>query len=179
MRAQRKALTPEQQSASSLALAQKLREDDNIQAASSIALYLSQDGEPDLMPFIQWAWAQGKTLALPRVDPQQQGIMSFYTYQPNTLLQPNRYGILEPDQHQTQTIDETLDVLLIPLVAFDLEGKRLGMGGGYYDRALARLHNLGVTPTLYGIAHAFQQVESLACEPWDIPMQKIFTGSDN
>lgn len=175
MRDKRSQLTSAQQISASLALRARLIQDPMVQSAQYIAAYLPQNGEPDLMPFIQWAWQQQKILSLPVVHPEQAGKMRFHQYQVHTSLVTNQYGILEPDPGKTQCLDDQLEVLLIPLVAFDSQGQRLGMGGGYYDRAIERLRANNPELVLYGIAHDCQRVDRLFCEPWDIPMQKIFT----
>ncbi len=66
---------------------------------------------------------------------------------------------------------ESIDVVLVPLVAFDALGHRLGMGGGFYDRTFARRKRK--LPLLVGIAHDFQQVERLAVAPWDIDLDMV------
>src|SRR5690606_7992459 len=91
-------------------------------------------------------------------------------------LAPNRFGILEPNQ-AAQSIDiQQLDLILLPLVGFDAQGRRLGMGGGYYDRSLAFkkvYKKLG--PKLIGLAHAIQQVDALTVDIWDVPLDAIVT----
>ena len=70
-----------------------------------------------------------------------------------------------------------LDLILMPLVGFDLQGNRLGMGGGFYDRSLAflRYRLYWKRPRLLGLAYDFQQVDILTADPWDIPMQAVVT----
>ncbi|BBN82699.1 hypothetical protein PA25_26840 [Pseudoalteromonas sp. A25] len=71
-----------------------------------------------------------------------------------------------------------LDYLLMPLVAFDHLGNRLGMGGGYYDKTLARYYKEHMKkPELIGLAHDCQKVEQLPTEAWDVPLQQIITPS--
>lgn len=88
----------------------------------------------------------------------------------------NRYGILEPS---TKYIKPTaqLDIILMPLVGFDRLGNRLGMGGGYYDRALAfkRRQAWRKKPLLIGLAFDGQEIQQLAAQPWDIPMDAVAT----
>ena len=102
--------------------------------------------------------------------------MHFAPWQTGDALRTNRYGIPEPD---TQTVwsPEQLDVVILPLVAFNRRGDRLGMGGGYYDRAFAFLHDRarGQKPLLVGAAYAFQEVPDLSSEPWDVPLDHIVT----
>ena len=93
----------------------------------------------------------------------------------------NCYGIAEPalDVRAIKPIS-TIDVLLTPLVAFDNSGARIGMGGGYYDRTLAKWHQHYVNnkyhkPSPIGIAHNCQEVDKISPEAWDIPLPKIVT----
>lgn len=89
----------------------------------------------------------------------------------------NRYGILEPQLNCSHVSPVAqLDMILMPLVAFDSKGNRLGMGGGFYDRTLAHLpKNKAQRPTLIGIAHQCQFVDALPVASWDIPLDYIIT----
>ena len=112
-------------------------------------------------------------LFLPRIVNYANSTMEFYSA--NGLAAANRYGIFEPSQGDPVDATE-LDVFFIPLVAFDAHGNRLGMGAGFYDRALAHVkHDCATRPLLIGMAHAFQQVERLPVESWDIPLDAILT----
>jgi 5-formyltetrahydrofolate cyclo-ligase len=93
--------------------------------------------------------------------------------QPLTL---NRHNIIEPlGRHRVYA--RQLDVLLVPLVAFDSRGVRLGMGGGYYDATLAYLKSRCCLrqPKLIGVAFACQKAPALPAEPWDIRLDGILT----
>ncbi len=68
--------------------------------------------------------------------------------------------------------DESIDVVLLPLVGFDAQGNRLGMGGGYYDRLLKRLT---ARTLLIGIAYDFQEVRSINAKEWDMPVDEVIT----
>ena len=86
----------------------------------------------------------------------------------------NRFGLREPLGRQVMR-PEKLDALLIPLVGFDANGQRLGMGGGFYDRLLARLQRGVKRPQLIGLAHRSQQVLALQTEQWDEPVDIVVT----
>ena len=97
---------------------------------------------------------------------------------PGERLQRNRFGIAEPRPNRArQRPLWALDLLLLPLVGFDEQGGRLGMGGGFYDRSLAyrqrRTHLLG--PRLFGLAHECQKVACLPLASWDIPLHGVIT----
>src|SRR5690606_20410008 len=68
-----------------------------------------------------------------------------------------------------------VQLVCMPLVAFDQQGNRLGMGGGFYDRTLAFMHQPGQQPALLGCAYDWQKTTALAAEPWDIPLSAIAT----
>jgi 5-formyltetrahydrofolate cyclo-ligase len=98
----------------------------------------------------------------------------FVEYLADSDMQVNQYGIPEPVlSHTNLTPLSNIGHLLMPLVAFDQFGHRLGMGGGYYDRTLA--HKSEDHPMLIGVAHEEQYCDSLPVEDWDIPLKQILT----
>ncbi|MCC5810024.1 MAG: 5-formyltetrahydrofolate cyclo-ligase [Ectothiorhodospiraceae bacterium] len=145
--------------------------------ARHIALYLPNDGEIDPTPLIRAAWAMGKRVSLPVLRPFTPRGLWFVDHRPGQAMRPNRYGIPEPDGRMRRTPLRELDLILTPLVAFDGNGNRLGMGAGYYDRCLAPLqrHPGWRKPRLVGLAHQVQQADSLPEQPWDVPMAAVIT----
>jgi 5-formyltetrahydrofolate cyclo-ligase len=101
----------------------------------------------------------------------------FGRYAPDTILQPNRYRIPEPAIAADTVADPSrFDLVLVPLVGFDLVGNRLGMGGSYYDRTFAyRLENKTRHQRLVGLAFECQKCERLPAEPWDVPLDGVVT----
>lgn len=93
-----------------------------------------------------------------------------------TPMTSNRYGIPEPVDAKPLHARQ-LDLLLMPLVGFDLAGRRLGMGGGYYDATLAFLRHRRHwrKPRLVGVAFECQRVETLPHDPWDMPLDAVLT----
>lgn len=140
-----------------------------------IALYLANDSELDTFPLIQTLWQQGKQLYLPVLHPFAAGYLLFVRYDKDTLLYPNRFGIPEPlaECHRLLPVDQ-LDIIFTPLVAFDLKGNRLGMGGGFYDRTLSQLPAKSRSQVI-GLAHNCQQVDAVPTDSWDVPLQQIIT----
>lgn len=140
-----------------------------------IALYLSVDGELNTQPLIEWCWQQNHTVCLPVIDTEQDGIMMFYRYESSTVMQRNKFGIEEPHpQFAAPIAFDDIDIMFTPLVAFDAAGNRLGMGGGFYDRALEDWkHNKKPVPV--GLAHDCQQVEAIPTEHWDVPLPILVT----
>lgn len=147
--------------------------DESWKQAMHIASYAAMKGEADLTPLHQLAWQQGKHLFLPtlKIDSLQ-----FAPYSSDSVLKQNQYHIVEPIvPAETLYSAAQLDLLLIPLVGFDLHGHRLGMGKGYFDNTLAPLMNLPHRPILMGVAFSFQQVDEISVDPWDIPLDAIAT----
>jgi 5-formyltetrahydrofolate cyclo-ligase len=178
IRAARRSLNTEMQQQASLDLVQQLLAQKEIQQAQHIALYLTNDGELDTKALIQALWQQGKSLYLPLLHPVVPGYLVFQLYQPDTTLTPNRFGIGEPHLNCSQLCPVSqLDLIFTPLVAFDLQGQRLGMGGGFYDRTLSQLPPGANNPLLIGLAHDCQQVDAVPTEAWDIPLPIICTPS--
>ena len=87
------------------------------------------------------------------------------------------YGIPEPSLKSAKTVPTwSLDLILMPLVGFDRQGNRLGMGGGYYDRTLAFVNGgIPAAPRLVGLAHSCQEVASIPSHSWDVAVEKIIT----
>ncbi|MGS0728681.1 5-formyltetrahydrofolate cyclo-ligase, partial [Shewanella sp. 0m-11] len=147
--------------------------------ARRVALYLTNDGELDTKPLIEALWQQGIKVYLPRLHPFSAGNLLFFRYEPDSELQQSHLGIWEPKLDITQMLlAHQLDVVITPLVAFDLQGNRMGMGGGYYDRTLANWQRKG-KPLPIGYAHDCQLVDALPCEHWDVALPFIFTPSHN
>ena len=176
IRQRRRALTPKQQSHFADRAAASMLAYPPVVMAKSVALFLSFDGELDTRPLIEQLWRAGKRLYLPVLHPFSPGNLLFLHYHPESQLVINRLKIHEPrlDVRDVLPLSE-LDVLITPLVAFDGQGQRLGMGGGFYDRTLQNWQRYGVQPV--GYAHDCQQVEVLPVEQWDIPLPAVVTPS--
>ncbi|MBB1348142.1 5-formyltetrahydrofolate cyclo-ligase [Pseudoalteromonas sp. Hal273] len=150
---------------------------ENITNSKHIAIYLSNDGELDTSLLIKELWNLNHAVYLPIIHPFNGANLLFQRYEKNSPMRANRYGILEPKLNCSQICPlPALDYLLMPLVAFDKQGNRLGMGGGFYDRTLARLHEQNwQKPQLIGLAHECQKVDALPIESWDVPLETIIT----
>lgn len=141
-----------------------------------IACYISNDNEVELEPLIEQIWTLNKQCYLPILDTIHHNRLWFAPYRPDSEMYTNRFGILEPRYNKRELIRaQALDLVLMPLVAFDRQGNRLGMGGGFYDRSLAflRHRNQWRKPRLYGIAYQFQCLKQLPIEHWDVPLDAI------
>ncbi|RUO20483.1 5-formyltetrahydrofolate cyclo-ligase [Aliidiomarina iranensis] len=179
-RAARNNLSSAEQVQASQALAQQLLQ--YIAANSrikTVAVYVSNDGEADLTPLVAALWQTNIRVALPVLHPVVKGQLLFLNYQPETTMNKNQFAIPEPKLACENILPlANIDLLCMPLVAFDAHGNRLGMGGGFYDRTLAA-YQKGRYPhlQLMGIAHDCQQAEALPAAAWDIPLQHVLTPS--
>ncbi|QCA06119.1 5-formyltetrahydrofolate cyclo-ligase [Pantoea vagans] len=172
----RRAMTDEQQAQAAEQLAELALNYAPLSTARNIALFLSVDGELNTRPLIARLWHLKKAVYLPVLHPFSPGNLLFLRYSPDTPLVPNKLRIPEPplDIRQLITLDQ-LDLMLVPLVAFDQHGQRLGMGGGFYDRTLQNWRQHGFLPV--GLAHDCQQVDSLPVAEWDVPLPAVMTPS--
>lgn len=155
--------------------------------ASSVGLYLSVNNEVDTSSLLLAATLSKKYLFLPKVDRPRKSLL-FVRYRDQDPLTVGAFGIREPllENHQEGAVYSQciavaeMDVLFLPLVAFDRLGWRLGYGGGYYDRALAfqraaKVTNKQKKPLLVGLAYHFQEVSAIPHAIHDIPMDFIVT----
>jgi len=178
LRNQRRSLSCQRQQINARKLSRQLSHFGPFKRAKRIAVYLSNDGEIDLKTCIQWIWKSGKICYLPVLDNHKDGHLIFLPYKKKQTLVKNKFGIAEPKYSQQQIRHaRQIDVILMPLVGFDRNGNRIGMGGGYYDRTLAFLaSNADYTrPRLIGVAHSIQELEQIKAEQWDIPLANIAT----
>lgn len=143
-----------------------------VNQAQKIALYLAQDGEIDLTPTLTQLWKSNKQCYLPIVQADDK-LLKFARYTPDTQLKPNHFAILEPADRDTLDIAD-MEVVLVPLVAFDHYGHRLGRGGGYYDFSFAARKSAH-KPFAMGCAYAFQQQPPLPADSWDIKLDAVAT----
>ncbi|MDU7819035.1 MAG: 5-formyltetrahydrofolate cyclo-ligase [Klebsiella sp.] len=176
IRQRRRALTPEQQTQFALQAADRMMAYPPVLLAQTVAVFLSFDGELDTRPLIDQLWRAGKRVYLPVLHPFSPGNLLFLHYHPSSDLVVNRLNIREPKLDVRNVLPlSQLDVLVTPLVAFDADGQRLGMGGGFYDRTLQNWRQHRLKPV--GYAHDCQQVDALPTEQWDIPLPAVITPS--
>ncbi|SVC51904.1 uncharacterized protein METZ01_LOCUS304758 [marine metagenome] len=142
-----------------------------------IAIYYSVNNEVATMQIIKHLWTKNKELFLPMINLNQ---LMFGPYKSGDNLSKNKFGIPEPTTRTEKLITaDILDLVIVPLVAFDSDCNRLGMGGGFYDRALAFKKTSSETssPLLIGLAYELQKVKTLEINSWDIPMDGIISES--
>ena len=175
-RAARKGLSEKEQAAAAVALSSLITAQDFYQSATKIAFYLAIDGEIDPQPLLSQAWAEGKTCFLPIAGQHDEKLLSFAPYDRATELVENQWGIAEPHAPATEVSPTSFDLVLVPLVAFDRECYRLGMGKGFYDRTFSfKIFNRSSQPLLIGLAHECQLAEGLPNENWDVSLDAVVT----
>jgi 5-formyltetrahydrofolate cyclo-ligase len=136
--------------------------------ARRILLYASFGSEVDTMQLRRSAHESGKSVLLPRMDGRA---LSLHEWRQETSLVPNRHGIPEPAEGSEAVDARDVDVVVVPGLAFDERGGRLGYGGGYYDRLLSTI------PKAYrvGVCFANQVVRHLPTTRLDVPMDCVVT----
>lgn len=168
-----------------------IKEDLLFKTAQTIACYLPIKHELNTIPLIDFIWQSHKKCYLPIVlfkgavaiyentplinEPPQN--LLFIHYEPHSKLKKNKFGILEPANINISLPPSQLDLVFLPLIAFDINGNRLGTGGGYYDRTFAFLKNstANKNPLLVGLAYEAQKAPQLPSDPWDVPLDAVLT----
>jgi 5-formyltetrahydrofolate cyclo-ligase len=172
---QRRLLDDEYQTLAAMEIAYRLSKFSVMKRAIRIGAYMSFGGEVNCQPFLNFAKLRKKRIFLPVLAKSS---LIFAPLKSPEKMALNRYGILEPVYQQQEIIAaRNLDVVIIPLLAFDEHCNRLGMGAGYYDRCFSfRKHRKKWRkPLLIGVAYDFQRVDSLQPESWDVPLDAVVT----
>lgn len=134
-----------------------------------MATYAATADEVDVSPLVDRWRSAGWIVHLPRLVGA--GGMEFAVHEPATGLVPNRYGIAEPDASAEVVPVASLDLVVVPCVAVDDAGTRVGFGAGYYDRALAEVPR----PLLVGVAFEVQRFAAVRRQEWDVPLDVVVT----
>lgn len=156
--------------------------------AQRVAGFLAFDGEADPIELMIAAVKAGKQVFVPTIIDRNQPLL-FIPWSPEVELKPNRFGIQEPDQpRSTWIVADQLDFVINPLVAFDQNCHRLGVGGGYYDRTFQFLNSsshrfeqpmnrsrTSRRPVLAGFAFEMQRVEAIERQEWDVFLDWVIT----
>lgn len=175
LRTKRQSLSTQQQRLAANRLRRNIYRHQLLRRHQHLAFYLANDGEIDPSELLAAAHRHGRHCYLPVLMPGNR--LRFIRYRPGDRLNENRFGIPEPLSHRPHIKPWVLGMVFVPLVGFDRQGGRLGMGGGFYDRSFAfkqRQRSNG-NPQLIGLAHDCQEVEQLDVKSWDIPLTKIVT----
>ena len=168
IREQKRHFTQQQLGEMSLRIMSDLLSHPRVQKADTILMYHSLPDEVNTHSTLDQLLAMGKKVLLPKVVSDTE--MTIHEYTGPDSLQPSEpYGILEPTTSQLSIVNYQLSIVIVPGMAFDRQGHRLGRGKGYYDRFLSRV------PNIYkiGVCFPFQLVDSVPSEETDILMDEI------
>lgn len=164
--AQRQQLSPPQWQAKSQQLCEHLSQQALFQQAKTVCAYVSYQQEADLSSL----FSLPKVWGLPRCVNKQ---LLWSTWHPKAPLVPDKYGILVPELTAPLLDPTQVDLILVPTLAGDRRGYRLGYGGGYYDRLFAQ--PLWQAIPRIGIVFAMAIVDYLPADPWDLPLGGLCT----
>lgn len=181
LRSARRSVIGSERAGAEAAICTRLLSLEVVRRASRVALFLADDGEPDLANALQQLDRLGVALALPglaSVETAPAGspgdVMDFRPWAPTQPLHTGRFGIVEPATASRLAVTD-LAVVLTPLVGFDPAGNRIGRGAGYYDRAFGLVRDDANRPVLIGVAFETQRIPSLPCESHDVPLDVVVT----
>jgi 5-formyltetrahydrofolate cyclo-ligase len=150
----------------SRAIVENIRGLEPFKSARIILAFCPFDGEPDRSPLLEEILKEGKDLLIPKVEQDSMKLCRIRSFDGLAL---GSFCLLEPTQCE-EVGPELVELALVPGVAFDLKGCRLGMGKGFYDRILGRIRGFKV-----GVAFSFQVFEEIPCDPWDQRVDAIAT----
>lgn len=166
--AERAAQTVQMRQAVSRSITERLLQSACYQQAGCVFCYVSIKEEIDTMPLLARALADGKVLCVPKCGAH--GNMTARRIYALTELQPGAFGIPEPSDTAEQIPAERIDLIVVPALACDSAGYRLGYGGGYYDRYMARCGAVSVA-----LCDGSRLVDQLPIAPFDQKCQYIIT----
>ncbi|MCI8403923.1 MAG: 5-formyltetrahydrofolate cyclo-ligase [Clostridia bacterium] len=168
MRAQRRAMTAAEIDAKSAAITEKLFSPECIGKTKTVCIFLSAFNEPDTIPIAKKLWQKQCKVVVPISNTKTNTLSLSYIDSLRDLCK-GAYGILEPSVIKSAGIGD-IDVILIPGLAFDRDGGRMGFGKGYYDRFLENTNAVKI-----GLCYDFQLLDNIPKESHDIPMNYIIT----
>lgn len=170
----RRSIRDDVRTAASAEIASHIMNSREFLASRTLACYLHDWDEVDTRAIIERAWCAKKRVFAPVID--RHGGMRFHSLYPETRLEQNQFGLWEPIATSAISPRE-LDVVITPVVAFDDDLNRIGMGGGHFDRCFAFLRNRKrwLRPKLIGVAFDCQRVEKITPNPWDVRLYRIIS----
>ncbi|MGY0505059.1 5-formyltetrahydrofolate cyclo-ligase [Luteimonas sp. e5] len=174
LRMRRRAIEPPARMLAAEMVAQRLLELPDAPISGHVAGYWAMDGE---LPLHVWQLRlpAACVYCLPVLDTHAQ-ILRFAPWRPGDALVSNRYGIPEPEITPDTLLDaREMAMIALPLTGFDRHARRLGMGGGWYDRTLAFRSEQPAPPLAIGVGFDLQEVSEIVAEPWDIACDAIVT----
>ncbi len=165
----RKSLSADEYRGKSLIIQQRLISSEEYSRAQALVLYSSIHNEVETQKVIEFSLSSGKKVILPVVS---DGKLLFRELTGMSDLCKGKFGILEPRATNMVFDPELADLIVLPGIAFDLKGHRVGYGKGYYDKSLHRLEGQG---KLVALCYDFQLVDEIAGEPHDVRVDMIIT----
>ena len=185
IRARRRAMSQLERKLVSAKICDAFTKLDAYQHANSLAGFLAFDGEADPMELMIAAHRDGKRVYVPMIVEKANPLL-FLPWEPDVAMKTNSFGIDEPEVPRSEWITgQQLDLVITPLVAFDANCHRIGVGGGYYDRTFSFLRSSGSrmdlesvaerSTKLIGFAMELQRVEAIELQPWDVVLDSIVT----
>lgn len=147
------------------------------QNAKRIAAYLPFNGEANPLPLMDRAILDGKQVFVPVIVAKSEPL-KFEAWTRETAVHANRFNISEPESSSDSIAPTELDFVVTPLVAFDGQRNRLGVGGGYYDRTFAFLNNVATKdrqPFLVGLAYELQRIKKINASSHDVKLDAVVT----
>jgi len=172
MRARLKNLVAPERAAAAALICQRVRAQDFWKLAQTVLLFAPLPDEVDVWPLVTTALAEGKTVALPRFEARKNYYVAALVSNLEHDLVTETFGIREPAPHCAEIPQSTIQVALVPGLAFDPAGRRLGRGKGFYDRLLREFGGLKC-----GVALDGQIVAEIPTEPHDVRMDLVITGT--
>lgn len=172
--AMRNAISREEMEEKSRVIQKRLAQLDEIRSASTLMTYLSFGSEVLTDDLILWCWGEGKRVCVPFCRPESRGLTAC-RIDDFDELETGHYGIREPNEGLIRPVEGgEIEAILVPAVAFDRRGYRVGYGGGYYDRFLP----LAPRAAKIGVAFASQMIGEVPVGAYDLPVDRIVTESE-
>lgn len=171
MKSKRKNLSKNEQELLNNEVFLKFTNSDYYKNSKNIFIFVSYNDEVDTHRIIRKALEDKKTISVPKVISQDEGMVAIEIHSLNDL-EPGSYGILEPKKHCKVVDPKTIDLAVIPGLAFDLNGGRIGYGGGFYDRFLMCVSD---NCNKIALGYDFQIVKCVPMEPNDIRINGVIT----
>lgn len=173
----RKTLSTDFVNDASIKVFTKLKQHEFLQDQRLIASYSSTNGEINTHFINQYLIDNDHRIALPYVHSAKNGSMDFYLVDDLKNLVNSKWNILEPEPfEENKARYDLIEIMIVPLIAFDKNGNRLGMGGGFYDRAIKKLSANCIT---IGLAYDFQMQNNIYAENWDMPLDEVITENNH
>ncbi len=174
MKAALAAMDPEATAAKSRSACKRLIALDEFRAARVVMLYLPIPREVDTVPIALAAWQDAKTVVVPKVGWEQRHMIAVRCRSMDEEMVEDRYGLRTPTAGEPLPVDQ-IDLIVVPALAYDRQGRRLGRGGGFYDRFLSAPQVKAVS---CGLAFHEQVVDQVPCDEKDYPVDILVTNRE-